>query len=67
MLTLFGVKVSYEALAFFVLFLASEYIGVNKRYKSNSVAQALISAANYFKLFRKEDDKIEQIKRIFRG
>jgi uncharacterized membrane protein YozB (DUF420 family) len=67
MLTIFGAKVSIEALAFFVLFLASEYLGATKRYKSNGVVQALTSAANYFKLFRKEDDKIEQIKRILKG
>lgn len=67
MLTIFGAKVSIEALAFFVLFLTSEYLGASKRFKSNGVVQAIGSAANYFKLFRKEDDKIEQIKRILRG
>jgi hypothetical protein len=67
MLTIFGAKVSIEALAFFVLFLASEYLGATKRYKANGVVQALTSAANYFKIFRKEDDKIDQIKKILRG
>lgn len=67
MLTIFGAKVSIETLAFFILFLASEYLGASKRFKSNGVVQAITSSANYFKIFRKEDDKIEQIKRIFRG
>jgi hypothetical protein len=67
MLTIFGVKVSIEALAFFVLFLASEYLGSSKRYKANGVVQALTSAANYFKIFRKEDDKIARIKDILKG
>jgi hypothetical protein len=67
MLTIFGAKVSIEALAFFVLFLASEYLASSKRFKANSVAQGLTSAANYFKIFRKEDDKIAQIKKILRG
>ena len=67
MLTIFGVKVSIETLGFFALFLASEYLGASKRFKSNNVVQALRSSASYFKIFRKEDDKIEQIKRILRG
>ena len=67
MLTIFGAKVSIEALAFFILFIASEYLGASKRFKSNGVVQALTSSANYFKIFRKEDDKIEQIKKILRG
>lgn len=67
MITIFGLKLSVETLAFFALFLASEYLGTSKRFKANGVVQALGSAANYFKFFRKEDDKIEQIKRILRG
>jgi hypothetical protein len=67
MLTIFGAKVSIEALAFFVLFIASEFLGASKRFKSNSVVQALINSTNYFKIFRKEDDKIDQIKKILRG
>ena len=67
MLTIFGAKVSIEALAFFILFIASEYLGASKRFKSNGVVQALTSSTNYFKIFRKEDDKIEQIKKILRG
>lgn len=67
MITLFGIKVSVETTLFFALFLISEYLGASKRFKSNGVVQAITSSANYFKIFRKEDDKIEQIKRIFRG
>jgi hypothetical protein len=67
MLTIFGAKVSIEALAFFVLFLASEFLGASKRFKANGIVQALVSSTNYFKSFRKEDDKIEQVKNIFRG
>jgi hypothetical protein len=67
MLTIFGAKVSLEALAFFILFLASEYLGASKRFKSNGVVQALTSSANYLKIFRKEDDKIARIKEILKG
>jgi hypothetical protein len=67
MLTIFGAKVSIEALAFFVLFITSEFLGTSKKFKSNSVIQTLTSSANYLKIFRKEDDKIDQIKKILRG
>jgi hypothetical protein len=67
MITILGAKVSIETLAFFVLFLASEFLGASKRFRSNGVVQALNSSTNYLKIFRKEDDKIEQIKKILRG
>jgi hypothetical protein len=67
MITIFGVKVSLEALAFFILFLASEYIGLNKKLRSNTVTQFVIRAARLARPFRKEDDKISQIKKILRG
>jgi hypothetical protein len=67
MITIFGVKVSLEALAFFILFLASEYIGLNKKLRSNSVTQFVVRAARLARPFRKEDDKISQIKKILRG
>jgi hypothetical protein len=67
MLTIFGAKVSIEALAFFALFLASEYLGLNKKLRSNSVAQFIVKAARLSRPFRKEDDKLEQVKKIFRG
>jgi len=49
MLTILGLKVSYETLLFLGLFVASEVVG-NSKLKSNSVVQ------------RKEDDKLQQIK-----
>lgn len=67
MITVFGAKVSLEALAFFILFLASEYIGLNKKLRSNSVTQFVVRAARLARPFRKEDDKISQIKKILRG
>lgn len=60
MLTIFGAKFSYDALAFFSLFLASEYIGLNKKLRSNSVAQVIVKAARYASPFRKEDDKLRE-------
>jgi hypothetical protein len=67
MIEILGIKLSYEAAAFFVLFLASEYIGLNKKLRANSVAQIIAKAARLSRPFRKEDDKLEQIKKIFRG
>jgi hypothetical protein len=61
MLTILGLKVSYETIVFFALFLGSEVIGASKL-KSNSIAQVLLSVVSYLKLIRKEDDKIRQIK-----
>ena len=67
MLTLFGVKVSYETLAFFILFIASEYLGLTKKRRSNSVTQAISMAAAYFSKHRTEDDTVRRIRRTFRG
>jgi hypothetical protein len=67
MITIFGAKVSLEALAFFILFLASEYLGFNKKIRSNTVSQFVVRAARLARPFRKEDDKISQIKKILRG
>ena len=61
MLTILGLKVSYETLVFFVLFLGSEAIGTSKL-KENSIVQVLLSVVSYLKIIRKEDDKIRQIK-----
>lgn len=66
MLTIFGVKVSYEALAFFILFIASEYIGLNKKLRSNSVAQVIVKAARYARPFRKEDDKLREAWKVLK-
>lgn len=61
MLTIFGLKVSYETLAFFVLFIGSEVVGASKL-KENNIVQLLLNAVNSLKPFRTEDDKISKIK-----
>ena len=61
MLTFFGLKVSYETLAFLALFIGSEAIGASKL-KENSLVQVLLNAVNAIKPFRKEDDQINKIK-----
>jgi hypothetical protein len=66
MLTIFGIKVSIETVTFFVLFLASEIIGESK-FKSNGIVQLLANAVGALKPLRKEDDKIDQIKKILGG
>jgi hypothetical protein len=66
MLTIFGIKVSIETVTFFVLFLASEVVGESK-FKSNGIVQLLANAVGALKPLRKEDDKIEQIKKILGG
>lgn len=66
MLTILGIKVSYDTVLFFVLFIASEIIG-NSKLKENSVVQLLRDAIGYLKPLRREDDKIQKIKDILRG
>jgi hypothetical protein len=66
MLTIFGVKVSYETLAFFILFITSEYLGLTKKRRSNSVTQVITAAAVYFSKTRTEDDKIRRLRRAFK-
>ncbi len=61
MLTIFGLKVSYEALAFFALFIGSEVIGASKL-KSNGLVQLFLTGVNAVKPLRKEDDQIQRIK-----
>jgi hypothetical protein len=67
MITILGIKVSYETLAFFGLFIASEYLGMTKKRRSNSVTQAITMAAAYFSKTRTEDDTVRRIRRAFRG
>ena len=66
MLTIFGIKVSLEALGFFALFIASEVVGESK-FKSNSIVRVLSNAVGALKPLRKEDDRLEQIKKIIGG
>ena len=61
MITILGIKVSYEALAFFALFIGSEIIG-NSKLKENSVVQVILRGIEAIKPHRKEDDKIQTIK-----
>lgn len=65
MITILGIKVSYEALAFFALFIGSEVLGASKL-KSNGIVQLLLSGVNAMKPLRKEDDQIQRIKDTFR-
>ncbi len=67
MITILGIKVSYETLGFFILFIASEYLGMTKKRRSNSVTQAISMAAAYFSKTRTEDDTVRRIRRTFRG
>jgi hypothetical protein len=67
MITILGIKVSYETLAFFILFITSEYLGMTKKRRSNSVTQAISMAAAYFGKHRTEDDTVRRIRRTFRG
>jgi len=62
MITIFGLKVTYEVALFFVLFAASEIIGLNPKFKDNSVLGLIVRVASYLKPFRSEDDKIRKLK-----
>lgn len=66
MITLFGLKLSYEAALFFGLFILSEVIGLSK-YRSNSVVQVFLKAVDLLRPLRREDDKINRIKDSFRS
>lgn len=61
MITIFGLKLSYEAAVFFALFLASEVIGLSK-FKSNTVVQIFLKVVDLLRPLRSEDDKIKRIK-----
>jgi hypothetical protein len=65
MLTILGIKLSYETLVFLGLFLGSELIGASKL-KDNSVVQLILSGINALKPLRREDDQINKIKQIFK-
>lgn len=65
MLTILGLKVSYETLVFLGLFVASEVVG-NSKLKSNSVVQIILAGINALKPLRKEDDKLQQLKDTFK-
>ena len=65
MITILGIKVSYEALAFFALFIGSEIIGASKL-SENSIVQVLLRGVEAIKPHRTEDDKIQNIKDTFK-
>lgn len=65
MITILGIKLSYETLVFLGLFLGSELIGASKL-KDNSVVQLILSGINALKPLRREDDQINKIKQIFK-
>ena len=65
MITLLGIKVSYETLAFLALFLGSEIIGASKL-RENGVVQLILGGINALKPLRKEDDQIQRIKDTFK-
>ena len=65
MITLFGLKLSYEAALFFGLFIASELLGISK-YRSNSLVQLLLKVTTLLKPLRSEDDKLRRIKDSFK-
>jgi hypothetical protein len=62
-----GLVVSTEHLisaAWFSFFIASEYLANNPKIKANSIFQAI---TGYLRSSRKEDDQIEEIKKVLRG
>ena len=65
MITILGIKVSYEALAFLALFLGSEIIGASKL-KENSIVQIILRGIEAIKPHRTEDDKIQRVKDTFK-
>jgi hypothetical protein len=65
MITIFGIKLTYEAAIFFGLFIASEVIGLSK-YRSNSVVQLLLKVVTLLKPLRSEDDRLQKIKNSFK-
>ncbi len=62
MIEILGVKLTYEAIGFILAFVASEVIGASKL-KENSVAQLAKSLIDTLKPGRKEDEKVEEVRR----
>jgi len=65
MITILGIKVSYEALIFFGLFIGSEIVGASKL-RENSIVQVVLRVVEALKPHRTEDDKIQKIKDSFK-
>lgn len=66
MLTFLGIKVSYETLVFFSLFLGSEVIGASKL-KENGIVQIILAGIKALKPLRKEDDQVQKMKDLLKG
>jgi hypothetical protein len=61
MITFFGLKLSYEAAAFLILFIFDElvpYLPI----KGNSIVQVVRGLTQQLKVFRKEDDAVRAVK-----
>lgn len=61
MITILGLKFTYETLGFFALFIASEVLAASPA-KSNSLAQLIINAANLLRPLRTEDERINRVR-----
>lgn len=61
MIEILGIKLSYEAIAFIIAFVASEVIGESKL-KENSVLALAKSLIDTLRPARKEDEKVAAIK-----
>lgn len=65
MITVLGLKLSYETLVFLGLFVASEVVGAS-RLKENTVVQIILAGINALKPIRGEDDKLQKLKDLFK-
>jgi len=66
MIEILGIKLTYETLIFFGLFIGSEIIG-NSKLRENSVVQVILRGIEAIKPHRTEDDKIQSIKDTFKS
>jgi len=66
MIEILGIKLTYETLIFFGLFIGSEIIG-NSKLRENSVVQVILRGIEAIKPHRTEDDKIQRIKDTFKN
>lgn len=66
MLTILGIKVSYETLVFFGLFVGSEVVGASKL-KENGIVQIILAGIKALKPLRKEDDQVQKMKDLLKG
>ena len=65
MITFLGITMSYEAVAFLLLFLASEILAVSP-WKDNSLVQFILRMALMVKPMRREDEKLQRIRETLR-